>query len=142
MPPKEDETPSEEDKFFLQKYQETKASSIDKLDEVAKTFISMVGTLMTIYFAAVTFSNIRNMPTDFKFLAVTPIAVWILAIVSSAVALLPKKYYIVEDDPAEAKFFFYRSARHKYRWIIASGCFIFLGLVMLIVTLVVYIFDP
>jgi len=39
--------------FFLQKYREMKSNSPDKHDDLAKSFITTVGTLTTIYFAYV-----------------------------------------------------------------------------------------
>ena len=76
---------SPEQAFFLQKYREMKSNSPDKHDELAKSFIALVGTLTTLYFAAVTFSKIPTKALWFRTIALTPVLLWLLAIISALI---------------------------------------------------------
>jgi len=138
----EGKEPDAREMFFQQKYLEMKYSSPDKIDGIAKSFTGIVGALTTIYFAAVTFSNILTRQWWFKIIAITPILLWLFAIISALMALLPREYPVLKEVPSSTEKFLERLAKHKYRWVKVCGWLIFAGLGMLMVTLAVYIFDP
>ncbi len=132
---------SEEQAFFLQKYRELKSNAPDKHDELAKSFITTVGTLTTLYFAVVTFSQIPTKAWWFRLIALTPILLWLCAIMSALIGLLPQKYAVLKGAPASVEQFLEEVTRHKYRWGRYCGWFTFAGLVVLMVTLVLYVFK-
>ncbi len=51
--------PSPEQTFFQQKYWEMKSNAPEKYDDLGKSFITTVGTVMTIYIAAISFSKLN-----------------------------------------------------------------------------------
>ena len=105
---------SPEQAYFLQKYREMKSNSPDKHDELAKSFIALVGTRTTLYFAAVTFSKIPTKALWFRTIALTPVLLWLLAIISELIALLPEKYAVLRGAPASVEQFLEEVTRHKY----------------------------
>jgi len=133
--------PSPEQAFFLQKYREMKSNSPDKHDELAKSFIALVGTLTTLYFAAVTFSKIPTKAWWFRTVALAPVLLWLFAIISALIGLLPQKYAVLRGVPASVEQFLEEVTRHKYGWVRYCGWFTFAGLVVLMVTLVLYVFN-
>jgi len=133
--------PSEKEAFFLQKYREMKSNSPDKHDGLAKSFITTVGMLTTIYFAVVTFSKILTRPGWFKFIALMPILLWLFAVISALIALLPRRYTVLKDVPVSVEKFLEEVTEHKYKCVRYCGWLIFAGLVLLMVTLVLYLFN-
>jgi len=133
--------PSKKQEFFQQKYWEMKSNFPDKHDELAKSFIALVGTLTTLYFAVVTFSKILTKPEWFRAIALMPILLWLFAIISALIALLPKKYIVLKDAPASVENFVEEITEHKYRCVRYCGWLTFAGLVVLMITLVLYVFN-
>jgi len=131
--------PSEKQLFFQRKSWEMKTNSPDKHDELAKSFITTVGMLTTIYFAVVTFSTILTKPWWFKSIAVMPILIWLFAIKSALMALLPRKYTTLRDVPASVEEFLEEVAEHKYKCVRYCGWLTLAGLVVLMITLVLYL---
>lgn len=134
--------PNPEQTFFQQKYWEMKSNAPEKHDDLAKSFITAVGTVMTIYIAAISFSKIpKETVWWFKLIALTPLIFWLLAIMSALRALLPEKYAVLKDVPAAIDSFYQEVTAHKYRWVRRCGWFTFNGLVALMITLVLYVFN-
>lgn len=133
--------PSPGQAFFLQKYREMKSSSPDKHDELAKSFITTVGMLTTMYFAVVTFSKILTKASWFKLIALTPILLWLSAILFALLALLPERYTVLKDAPASVEQFLEEVTAHKHKCVRYCGWLTFTGLVVLMVTLVLYVFN-
>ena len=132
---------SAEQKFFLQKYREIKSNSPDKHDELAKSFITTVGMLATIYFGVVTFAKIIEKPVWFKIIAVMPILIWLFAVISALMALLPGKYSLLKDVPASVEDALEDITKHKYRCMRYCGWLILAGLTVMMITLVLYVFN-
>ena len=141
-PSDKEKTPDKQDELKLQKYLEMKFASPDKLDEISKSFITLVGTLSTIYFAAAIFSKILTYQWWFKVISITPILLWLSALACALTALRPQEYNVIKGVPSSVDGFLENIGKHKYLWLKRSGWLIFAGLVMLMVTLIVYIFDP
>ena len=130
---------SDEEMFFLKKHWEMKANSPDRLDELAKSFITTIGMLTTVYFGVVTFSKIKEMAPWFRVIAVIPIILWLLAVISALIGLLPGKYRVLKDVPESAEKFMGDVARYKFRCVKTCGWLIFAGLAVLMVALVLYV---
>ena len=133
--------PNAEQQFFQQKYREMKSNSPDKHDQLAKSFITTVGMLATIYFGVVTFSKIIDKPVWFKVIAVTPILIWLFAVISALMALLPGKYSLLKDVPASVEDALEDITKHKYRCMRYCGWLILAGLTVMMITLVLYVFN-
>jgi len=133
--------PSAEQQFLQKKYREMKAKSPDKLDEIAKSFVTTVGMLATIYFGVATFSKIMEKPVWFKAIAIMPILIWLFAIMSALMALLPGKYTLLKDVPASMEKTLEDITKHKYRGMKYCGWLTLAGLAVMMITLVLYIFN-
>ncbi len=133
--------PSAEQQFFQQKYREMRANSPDKYDDLAKSFITTVGMLATIYFGVVTFSKMMDKPGWFKAIAVTPILIWLFAVIAALMALLPEKYSLLKDVPASVEKTLEEITKHKYTCVRESGWLTLIGLAVMMITLVLYIFN-
>ena len=138
----EGKPPSPEQTFFQHKYWEMKANAPEKHDDLAKSFVAAVGTVMTIYIAAISFSKIpRETVWWFKLIALTPLIFWLLGIISALRALLPEKYAVLKDAPAEIDSFYHQVTAHKYRWVRRCGWFFLNGLVAVMIVLALYVLD-
>lgn len=137
----EGKDPSAEQQFFQQKYREMKSNSPDKHDDLAKSFITTVGMLATIYFGVVAFSKITDEPGWFKVIAIMPIMIWLFAIISALMGLLPGKYPLLKDVPESVKEALEDITKHKYRCMRYCGWLTLAGLIVMVITLVLYIFN-
>lgn len=132
---------SAEQQFFQQKYREMKSNSPDKHDDLAKSFITTVGMLATIYFGVLTFSKIIDKPGWFKAIAVMPILIWLFAVMSALMGLLPGKYSLLKDVPVSVKAALEDITKHKYKCMRYCGWLTLAGLTVMMITLVLYIFN-
>lgn len=130
-----------EQKFFLKKYREMKSNSPDKHDELAKSFITTVGMLATIYFGVVTFSKIIDKPVWFKVIAAMPILIWIFAVISALMALLPREYPLLKDVPESVEKALDEITGRKYKCMKYCGWLALSGLAVMMIVLVLYIFK-
>ncbi|MFC1715810.1 hypothetical protein ACFL6S_19230 [Candidatus Poribacteria bacterium] len=137
----EGKKPSAGQKFFQQKYREMRANSPDKHDDLAKSLITTVGMLATIYFGVVTFSKIMDKPGWFKVIAIMPILIWLFAVMSALMGLLPGKYPLLKDVPASVEEALKEITKHKYRCMRYCGWLTLAGLAVMMITLVLYIFN-
>lgn len=132
---------SAEQKFFQEKYREIKSKSPDKHDDLAKSFITTVGMLATIYFGVVTFSKIAERALWFRGFAMLPILMWLFAVMSALIGLLPGKYPFLEDVPESVKDALEDITKQKYKCVRYCGWLTLVGLAMMMITLVLYIFN-
>ena len=132
---------SAEQKFFQEKYREMKSKSPDKHDDLAKSFITTVGMLATIYFGVVTFSKIAERALWFRGFAMLPILMWLFAVMSALIGLLPGKYPFLKDVPKSVEKALEDITKQKYKCVKCCGWLTLAGLAMMMITLVLYVFH-
>ena len=137
--------PGEQDELIYEKhldeYVKMKFRSPDKMDDIAQSFAVFISILITIYSAAIKFSEIRSMDWWLRIITILPILLWISAVACALTALRPAAYRVFEGDLSSIKRYLEKLAERKYRWLKKCGWLIISGLVILMAVLVIYVFD-
>lgn len=123
------------DQFWLNAAREAAKESPAALEEAAKQLIAIAGFAQTLYFAAISFGDVKksldllSTAQRWAFIAalIFPLILWILSLAFAARVFTPQLYDTNFDSPEIARETCEEIARHKHRnlkralWLLAFG---------------------
>lgn len=113
------QAPNDEDTFLKEKHLESISKQPELMDSIAKQMLTLELAIPGLYVSAIRVSDKLGKinPTCALYLA---FASWLLSLVFIIVALVPRAYSVNPDDHTAIRDSFYKTARYKLNWIIAS----------------------
>jgi hypothetical protein len=122
------------DLFWIETAQKSTAAGVDALEEGAKQIITTASLLQGIYFAAVSFSDIKKTinylspwSLIFLFLLLLPAVIWAISCIFALKVFSPRKYDTNFNSPELCKRCFINMVQEKYinfrkaQWILVLG---------------------
>ncbi len=140
------EKASEESKQLAATFHEIKSKQLQFLDDAGKSVIERVATFLTVLFAITAFGNTFPPPylkgnTTAKSLVVITLVLFLLALGSGMLVVLPRPYNYKEDDVGEIKTALQEITKHKAFWLRGAGLLFAAGaiaLAALIVSIIIH----
>ena len=150
---KEDKTPEVQgrsltklDRFWLETARDSAKESIGALEEAAKQLISVTSLLQAIYFAAISFGELKKSlvvegAVDWLlvFLFVLPIVFWLFSLGFAVRVFKPKTYKTNLSSPDLARQMYEDVGSYKHKQLGRAHIFLLLGFVPLVVNIVLYL---
>lgn len=135
------------DRFWLETTRGAVKESISSIEEAAKQLIAITTLASTIYFAAVSFSDIKAglMQLDnvalwgFAIIFAVPIALWLASLWFSILVFKPEIYNTNLDSPDLARETYESIAAYKHKQLQRAYFFLAVGFAPLIVNILVYL---
>ncbi|MGZ4846425.1 MAG: hypothetical protein ACXV3D_00320 [Halobacteriota archaeon] len=137
---------TEVDRFWLSLGQETLKESLGILDGAAKQLISIVSILQGIYFAAISFSNLKQILIVqniqgglLVFVLILPIAFWLTSLAFATNVFTPRPYSTNLSSPQIAKETHDDAVDIKHKQLHNAHLFLVAGFVPLLISIVGYL---
>lgn len=138
---------TEREKFWLELGETSVKQSIPSLEDAAKQLIAIVTLAQTIYFAAISFSDVRRgfLTLDpiqqwaFVIAFLLPVALWIGSLWCAILVFRPRKYATNLDSPQVARDTFYKIVKYKHSQLQLAYLFLAAGFVPLLVDIFIYL---
>jgi|GEM_PF-530611 len=135
------------DKFWLDTARDTAKESVKAIEDAAKQLIPIASLAQTIYFAAVSFSNVKKAfaPTalEWRFLMTTglalPLLFWIASLIFAIRVFTPKVYDTNLESPDMARGTYLKVVTYKHKMLRWAHWLFVLGLVPLAINLILYV---
>jgi hypothetical protein len=134
------------DRFWLTLGQETLKESISALEGAAKQLISIVSILQGIYFAAISFSNLKQVLVVqsaqgwlLVVVFVLPIALWLASLVFAINVFTPRLYSSNLSSPQMTQETYDKLVKAKHRELRKAHVLLVVGFVPLLVSIVAYL---
>jgi hypothetical protein len=134
------------DEFWLQTARDTVKESIGSLEEAAKQLISAVTLVEGIYFAAVSFSDLRKVTAVLGMdawlriiLFVSPIVLWLVCLFFAVRVFTPETYKTNLSSPELAEGVYKEMVGYKHRNLKRAYWALMAGFVMMVVAVVYYL---
>ncbi len=133
-------TSSEPNPFWRENAQRLVSESISTIEEVAKQLIAVNSILEGIYFAAITFSEIKPILTNITAaIYLAPILFWILSLVFAVLTLSPKSYAININSSRDSKERFNEIISKKHAMLVWSEIFLILSFIAIFTAVAHYL---
>ena len=140
------QTVTDLDEFWLEIARGTVKESISSLEEAAKQLISAVTLVEGIYFAAVSFSDLRKVTavqgTDAwlrVLLFVSPIVIWLICLFFAVRVFTPETYRTNLSSPELAEGVYKEMVGYKHRNLKRAYWALMAGFVMMVAAVVYYL---
>jgi hypothetical protein len=140
------EIPSELDRFWVDVAEGMVKESVGVLEEAAKQLISATSILQGIYFAAISFSDLKktlivhdNEGWLLVFLFVIPIIPWLFSIGLATRVFKPELYSTNLQSPDLSRRMYDDIVAHKQRYLKYAYWALLVGLILLGVNIIVYL---
>jgi hypothetical protein len=139
------------DGFWLETARGAARESVAALEEAAKQLITVTTLAQTIYFAAVSFGDVKAAVTTLtwsqKWLAaialVVPLVCWLASLAFAVMVFKPETYRTSLDSPDLARQVYERIVVYKHRQLARAHRLLAAGFVPLIINVVLYlVFVP
>lgn len=139
------------DSFWLDAARGAAKESIGALEEAAKQLITVTTLAQTIYFAAVSFGDVKTslgtLTQEQRWLAaialVVPLLCWFASLAFAVRVFKPETYRTSLDSPDLARQVYERIVAYKHRQLVHAHRLLVAGFVPLIINIVLYlIFVP
>lgn len=134
------------DRFWLTLGQETLKESITALEGAAKQLISIVSILQGIYFAAISFSNLKQILVVqsaqgwlLVIAFVLPIALWLASLVFAINVFTPRLYSTNLSSPQMTQETYDKLVKTKHGELRKAHVLLVVGFVPLLLSIVVYL---
>jgi len=134
------------DKFWLETGEFLIKESIPSLENAAKQLISITSILQTIYFAAISFSNLQKEIASIEqykiivsIIFISPIVCWIVAIAFATLVFIPQSYQTNLKSPTSNERLFLQIAERKHQSLHRAHIWLLLGFFFLLVVLLFYL---
>lgn len=134
------------DRFWLDTARGAAKESVTALEEAAKQLISVTSLLQAIYFAAISFSDLKEslMVETAKdwllvILFVLPIVLWLASLGFAVRVFEPETYKTNLSSPDLARSMYGEMVAYKHRQLQRAHLFLVLGFVPLVVNIVLYL---
>lgn len=140
-------SPTEEDLLWLEIAREQLKNSIKVQDEAAKQLITITTFSQTVYFAAVSFSEIKKglalVPSNKQLLIVvalvSPLFFWLFSLCFATRVFKPKKYETNVVMPETARHTYLQITAHKQEQLNRAHLALILGFVPLLINVIGYL---
>lgn len=139
------------DRFWIEAARNAAKESPDKLEEAAKQLITITSLSQAIYFAAISFSEIKKsmlnlQPKLYWSLVVAfiiPLLAWIASLIFAIRVFKPETYNTNLNSPSFAEEFMTQVTAHKDRQLHRAYRLLILGFALLLIAVLVYfVFIP
>lgn len=138
---------SSTDEFWLNILRQRANNSIQFLEDTAKQYITITSFSQTVYFAAISFSEVKKslflLPANTRFgiiiLLIIPLICWIYSLICATRAFAYKLFNTHLQSPRAAKEFYYEVLNHKSKLLQKGFLSLVVGFIFLIVNVVVYL---
>lgn len=135
------------DKYWLDTARDTARESIKAIEDAAKQLIPIASLAQTIYFAAVSFSNVKKAfaftATEWRFaiaaVLALPLLFWIASLIFAIGVFTPAAYKTNLESPDIAREMYQRMVAYKHRMLRWAHWLFVLGLVPLAINLILYV---
>jgi hypothetical protein len=137
------------DNFWLETGQNTVKEAISRQEEAAKQLIGITSILQATYFAAISFSNLKNALASqnlhgwilgiFIVLFVLPITLWLISLGFAANVLMPVIRYYQLDSPTEIQKTYEKASEYRKKQLERAYQMLVLGFLLLVVSIIVYL---
>ncbi len=138
--------PSAMDRFWLETARSASKESIGTLEEAAKQLISITSLTQGIYFAAISFSDLKKalVVQDWHgwllvLLFASPIAAWLVSLAFSVRVFTPETYKTNLQSPDLAKDMLQDIVAYKHKQLKSAHKALLVGFVLLVVNIIVYL---
>jgi hypothetical protein len=126
--------------FWRENAEKLVGESVSNLEEVAKQLIAVNSLLSGIYFHAIAFSDLKpSMSEAVAALYLAPISLWLLSLIFAVLTLFPKSYKININSSRDSKEKYELIVSKKHWRLKASGFFLILSFVALMIALAHYL---
>jgi len=134
------------DRFWLETARSAAKESVGALEEAAKQLISVTSLIQAIYFAAISFSDLKESlvvegANDWLLvlLFVLPIVLWLTSLRFAVRVFKPETYKTNLSSPDLARSMYEEMVAYKHRQLRRAHLFLVLGFVPLVVNIVLYL---
>ena len=135
------------DRFWLDTARESAKESVKALEEAAKQLITITSFAQTVYFAAVSFGDLKKaidaIPAAnqlaLAFVLVLPLLLWIGSLILAIQVFKPETYQANLESPDDARETYYRIVGYKHRKLRQAHTMLVLGFFPLVLNIVFYI---
>jgi hypothetical protein len=134
------------DRFWLETARSVSKESISALEEAAKQLISVTSLTQGIYFAAISFSDLKKalVVHDWQgwllvLLFASPIILWLVSLAFAVRVFSPETYKTNLQSPDLAREMLQEIVAYKHRQLKLAHTALLLGFVLLVVNIIVYL---
>jgi len=135
-----------EEKFWLDLMRNETKASIGAVEEAAKQLITITSLLQTVYFAAISFSDLKKALVVHDLygwftviLFISPIILWLICLSFAIAVFLPKSYHTNLSSPSLASEAYENIITFKQRQLWRAYQALAIGFLPLIISIVVYL---
>lgn len=130
------------DEFWVKTIRDITGESIKRIEEAAKQLIAIVSVLQAIYFAAISFSELKNLSfhNPWSFLFICPIAIWIISLSLAVTVFMPRTYSTNLESPSMSEKTFKEMVKFKQRQLWYAYCVLVAGFIVLIISITFYLY--
>ena len=112
--------PNNEEEFIKEKYLESISKQPELMDNIAKQIITLELAIPGLYASALKLGSGKHSTVSLSSDIYCAFAYWLIALICIVVALIPRRYKINIDDHTAIRDSFFKTARYKLAWIVAS----------------------
>jgi hypothetical protein len=131
------------DKFWIDTMRKQTQGSTKSIEDAAKQMIVIISLLQTIYFAAVSFSNLKSaliLNDPWVFLFLSPIALWLISLTLAILVFIPRRYDTNLESPTKSEKTFNDITSFKANILFYSYIVLVIGFLMLLISIFVYLY--
>jgi len=118
---------SEEESYFYEQSYKEPVQGIARIEEVAKFLVGAVATTSGLFAAAFKLAMGNQTASGIAWLA--PFVLWALSILTLILVLLPQKYAVGRNDPADWKAKFLEARDRKFRRLLIGALLFIAGII-------------
>ncbi len=118
---------SDEERYFYEQAYKEPVESMARIEEVAKFLVGAVATTSGLFAAA--FKLVRGTQTVTGITWLVPFAFWALSIITLILVLLPQKYAVGKNTPADWRARFLQARDRKFRRLVIGALFFIAGII-------------
>jgi hypothetical protein len=141
------EVPNQADLFWLEVVRDRAKESIRLLEDTAKQFVTITSFAQTVYFAAISFGEVKKGLTTVSpfwqfvctVLLLCPLACWVSSLIFATHAFTYKRFRTNIDSPSAAQEFYDDIVGYKSKQIKLAYRMLIAGFVLLIVNIFFYL---
>ena len=139
---------TELDQFWLKMARRIVKESIGSLEDAARQLITVVTLVEGIYFAAISFSDVRKVltspgqPAWVVFLFISPIILWLICLVFAIRVFSPESYRSNMSSPELAKNVYLEIVAYKHKMLRRAYLSLLIGFIPFIIAIGYYLLLP
>jgi hypothetical protein len=139
---------TELDRFWLEIMRGFFKDAIDSIEGAARQLISVLTLLEGIYFAAISFSDIRTAMSGgyesagLTLLFILPVVLWLVSLSYAVAVFTPEAYQTNISSPDLSRKTYHEIVAYKHRMLKRSHLALIIGFIPLIIAIVAYLQLP